>query len=414
MSSFIRTSSSNLGHPKSIRVWGTNEPSTNVTHPKQISKDVTIQHWSFPDGTIPGRLLLDGYNVINSEQAFLYLDGKTSYYGQFPHTINESLIWSDFPLPVVGGSSNHNIQHGWAPNIFSAVDGTNNTHSSNPGLQGALFALWNDWGNNATTPLEIYYQLSRSIPLIAERSWAGARSLQDRPHSSPSSELTRKEFDLAYPVLNAAAPGQNLNQAVKTKAEKGAVIFEYDLGHLPLVKPQGAAIKTGVPSVGPPYAFDFELMVLSGVVAERDAILLSGLDNTLSVQLSPQISNMKNVTLTFTSYGQSYPITFAMPVDRFIRISIHATREYTYADIDSVGGARRGFGLGEHAEYLEKGLGKQEQRMWWTSSLDIWGDHMQTANMSFAAPSASISTDISGVRLGRVSLRLDDSTSYLL
>jgi hexosaminidase len=72
---------------KSIRIWGTNEPSSKLS----ISTNMTIQHWDFPGDSIPVRLMSQGYRVINSEQSFLYLDGKTLDDGQFPTELNASL-----------------------------------------------------------------------------------------------------------------------------------------------------------------------------------------------------------------------------------------------------------------------------------------------------------------------------------
>ncbi|GBE77376.1 glycoside hydrolase [Sparassis crispa] len=77
---------------KSIRIWGTLEPSSTP-----ISHNVTIQHWDFPDEDIPVQLMEKGYYIINSEQCFLYLDGKTSSYGQFPQTLDLTLMFSGAP-----------------------------------------------------------------------------------------------------------------------------------------------------------------------------------------------------------------------------------------------------------------------------------------------------------------------------
>jgi hexosaminidase len=324
---------------KTVRVWGTAEPSLT----KKISRNVTIQHWDFPDASIPVRLMAQGYDVINSEQAFLYLDGKTSDDGQFPQSIDESLIWAGAPG-----------RRGWAPNVFSATDASNNTEHTNPRLRGALFALWNDWGNNATTPLEVYYQLARSVPLVAERAWAGA--------GVRASELARAQFDAAYPALNSAAPGQNLNRVVKPA--HGGVVFEYDLTH----RAPGAVVQTGFPSVGPPYTLSFEVM--DDPAHPGSAVLFSGSDTSLLAG-----------NLTFVSYGQQYSLPIHLPTTRFASVEIHATREATYALVDG-------------------------RRLWWTTEMDIWGEYMARGNMSFAAPAATIGQASSGVRFGKVSLTL--------
>ncbi|KIJ19711.1 glycoside hydrolase family 20 protein [Paxillus involutus ATCC 200175] len=214
---------------KGIRVWGTYEPSNTSS----ISTNVTIQHWDFPDGSIPVSLLSSGHRVINSEQAFLYLDGKIPTEGGFAQTLNLSLLFS--------GASAQGA--GWAPNVFTASDPGNNTAYNNPGLRGAIFALWNDWGPNATTPLETYYQLSQSLAVFAEKTWSGS--------GVRKSELTMEQFEAAYPPLNAHAPGQNLNRAV-TGMKPGDVVYAFEsVPYFPF--------HTGVDSVGPPYTLSFSV-----------------------------------------------------------------------------------------------------------------------------------------------------------
>ena len=96
MSTYIDSKSN-----KTIRIWGTYEPSDTMS----VSTNITIQHWYFPADDIPVQLLSQGYRVINSEQAFLYLDGKTSDDGQFPQQLSAELLFGGAP----GGA-------GWAPN----------------------------------------------------------------------------------------------------------------------------------------------------------------------------------------------------------------------------------------------------------------------------------------------------------
>ncbi|KAI0713179.1 glycoside hydrolase [Cerioporus squamosus] len=310
MSSYISAKSG-----KSIRIWGTNEPSTTMS----VSKDITIQHWDFPGDDIPVQLMSKGYRVINSEQAFLYLDGKTSDGGQFPQELDQDLLWSGAP----GGK-------GWAPNIFSSTDATNNTSADAPNLRGAIFALWNDWGNNATTALEVYYQLARSMAVFGEKAWAGS---DVRPTG-----LTRDQFDAVYPVLNAAAPGQNLNRVVKPK--HGNVVYEYPGTY--------RSLSTGVSSVGPPYTLSFKSYL---------GTLFTGADSKLHV-----------ANLTFEATGQFYALGYVPPQGRYTSVEIRATREYTYAIID----------------------GDEENPRYWHTLMDIWGEYMALGNMSFAAPSSQI------------------------
>ncbi|KAF8579796.1 glycoside hydrolase family 20 protein [Ramaria rubella] len=321
---------------KSIRIWGTHEPSDTLT----VSTNITIQHWDFPDDSIPVQLVQSGYDIINSEQYFLYLDGKTSDSGQFPQELNDTLMWEGAPSGA-----------GWAPNIFSPTDPSNNTAVDDPHVRGAIFALWSDWGNNATTQLEVYYQLARSIAVFAEKTWAG------------DGVLTRDAFESVYGTLNAAAPGQNLNRAVIP--ENGDVVYTYDLrGHtLPITTPY--------PSVGPPYTLTFAVNPHTSTTGT----LFSGPDSTLHVQ-----------NLTFEAGGthQRYALNCTLPVGEWTTVTIHATREYTYAIVD----------------------GKEGTRMFWETTMDIWGEYMAVGNMSFAAPAGRIGGDGFEGEIGRVELRV--------
>ncbi|KAF8551069.1 glycoside hydrolase family 20 protein [Imleria badia] len=347
MSSYIRGTSG-----KSIRIWGTYEPSNMSS----ISTNVTIQHWDFPSASIPLDLLGSGYRVINSEQAFLYLDGKIPAEGGFPQTLNVSLLFSG--ATAEGG--------GWAPNIFTASDPANNTAYNSTGLRGAIFALWNDWGPNATTPLETYYQLSQSLAVFAEKTWAGS--------GIRSSELTKEQFEAAYPPLNARAPGQNLNRAMKNKTP-GDIVFAFkDLPSLPF--------HTGVESVGPPYTLSFSVRPCPSDVRTRrdtmDAKLFKGTDSTLYAS-----------SLTLSSNAEYYPLppAFQLQPDVWTNVTIQATRERTFATIVQEGG---------HSETY-----------WYQTTLNIWGDNLAQANMSFAAPSAIIGSEGFGGDIANVVLRID-------
>ncbi|KAG8215740.1 glycoside hydrolase family 20 protein [Butyriboletus roseoflavus] len=347
MSSYIRGISG-----KSIRAWGTYEPSNTSS----VSTNVTIQHWDFPTASIPLDLLDSGYRVINSEQSFLYLEGKIPAEGGFPQTLNVSLLFS-------GASTESG---GWAPNIFAANDPANNTAYNNTGLRGAIFALWNDWGSNATTPLETYYQLSQSLAVFAEKTWAGS--------GIRSSELTMNEFEAAYPPLNARAPGQNLNRAVKGKSS-GDIVFAFEsLPSLP--------VHTGVESVGPPYTLSFSVRPCA-------ADLQTTADTTNAELFKGKDSSLYASSLTISSNAEYYPLppAFQLKPDVWTNVTIQATRGYTFATVV------QGFG--------------QTETYWYQTTLNIWGDYLTQANMSFAAPSATIGSEGFRGDIANVMLRID-------
>lgn len=317
---------------KATRIWGTNEPSNTSA----VSTNITIHHWNFPGDSIPVRLMDQGYRVINSEQRFLYMVGKYSPW--FPHELNQTLLWGGAP----GGG-------GWAPNIFSPDDETNNTAVDDPLLRGSIMALWNDYGNNASTPLDVYYQVAKSIAAYAEKAWAGSE-VRD-------TALTQAEFEDIYPVLMARAPGQNLNRAV-AGAAPGSTLFEYaTLPNVPTTTPFA--------SVGPPYTLTFTVTADTG-----DGILFSGTDTALHVS---------SLTFQDVASNEFYPLNYTLSPGVPTTVEIQATRDYTVANIGGV-------------SYL------------YETVMGISGSSLRPANISFAAPTNFIGCD--GAFLENVSLVL--------
>ncbi|KAK7461887.1 hypothetical protein VKT23_008320 [Stygiomarasmius scandens] len=332
---------------KTIRIWGTDEPSQTQT----ISTNVTIQHWSFPSGSIPVQLMQQGYSIINSEQGFLYLIGKAWSDGQSHFELDTDTIWTGAPN---GG--------GWAPNIFTGSDASNNTTPDNPLLRGSIMALWNDFGNNATTPLEIYYSLAKSIPVVAEKMWAGADDAL-RP-----TRLTRDDFEAAYPVLNAGAPGQNLNRAVKGLTAP-ATVFEFDnIDEFPM--------QTGLDSVGPPYTLSFSLQVTN---SSGEVPLFTGNDSVLFLD-----SASGSLTFQGPVTNKFYPLGSPVPFDSesFTKVDIHATTMLTTIAIND------------------------GQPLPWETNIGISGDRLRLVNMSFAAPAGVIGSDSLFGEMRNVSLKI--------
>ncbi|OZJ05732.1 hypothetical protein BZG36_01314 [Bifiguratus adelaidae] len=342
---------------KRIRIWGTLEPSKTM----EVSKNITIQHWDFPSDDLPVQLMAKGYHVINSEQAFLYLDGKSPGETSFPQELNQTLMWTGAP----GGA-------GWAPNIFTTNDPSNNSAVDEPFLRGAIMPLWSDWGNNATTRLEVYYSFAKSLATLGLKTWSG----------SGEGTLARDQFEQIYPLLNAVAPCQNLNRVVPSK---GKTVVEYDFGkanrhglpdqsgnhynaqlHNVATSKSFGVFKgtsnsyatTPLNSMGPPYTMSFKVNPASG-----EGTLFSGIDSILLA-----------ADLTWNVTGQLYTLNYSLPINKVTQVEIHATREQTWAYIN----------------------GEKTPRYWYTY-LEIWGDYIQQANMSFAAPIQTIGAGFKGM-----------------
>lgn len=198
-----------------------------------------------------------------------------------------------------------------------------------------------------------------------------------------NTQLSQDQFDGIYETLNAAAPGQNLNRAVVSFPPNNT-LFAYPSVPQPL--------KTSYDSVGPPYTLRFTVKPSSAtqisvplfdgssmLVPFDGGVLFAGGDSKLHVQglAFEDTSTRIRYPLRSTPTGKAY----VLPADVETTVEIHATRTYTYA---LIGG----------------------ERYWWTTEVDVWGEYMKVANMSFAAPVRFIRAEGFAGELGGVELVL--------
>lgn len=161
MSSFMNTTAG-----KRIRIWGTNEPSENLT----ISKDVIIQHWQYGRSD-PVQLQNDGYQIINSEDWWAYMSLKNEHtpilpapYPQF-YSVTRTLNFANRP----GWQ--------WESSLYYPVNTSQQLASDASGNKGAILAAWSDNRPDATTHLEAYYAMREGLPVMAARAWSGRRGV---------------------------------------------------------------------------------------------------------------------------------------------------------------------------------------------------------------------------------------------
>ncbi|KIK60848.1 glycoside hydrolase family 20 protein [Collybiopsis luxurians FD-317 M1] len=319
---------------------------------ENISRNVTVQHWWFLGGSIPVQLMKQAFSIINSNQVLLYLDGKFAENRQFPWALNLTLLWSGAPSGK-----------GWAANIFSANDPMNNTSIDNPLLCRSIMALWNDWGNNVMTSLEIHNQLVQSIAVVGEKMWVGS--------DVQLSSLTQDEFKQIYLILNIATPGQNLNCA--TGLPPGSEVFSFDsILSFPL--------EMKFESVGALYTLSFTVKSPPpSPVSKNNSVLtplFTGLDSILYLE---------SMTLEAPATNLQYDFGFKLVLDVFTSVEIHATINHMYVQLNG-----------------------SVERFHWTSDLSIQGAFFQLVNMSFAALSHVIGQDGFAGELLNVSLKLGD------
>jgi hexosaminidase len=161
MAQFINSTSG-----KRVRIWGTHEPSENLT----ISKDIIFQHWQYGQSD-PVQLQKDGYQLINSEDWWAYMSLKNDHspilpapYPQF-YNVTRTMNFANIP------------DWQWDPSMYNPVNTSQQLESGASGNKGAILAAWSDNGPDATTQLEAYYAMREGIPVMAARAWSGTRGM---------------------------------------------------------------------------------------------------------------------------------------------------------------------------------------------------------------------------------------------
>ncbi|GJJ08838.1 hypothetical protein Clacol_003057 [Clathrus columnatus] len=245
---------------KTIRIWGTNEPSNKTS----VNKNVIIQHWEFFEDD-PFQLIQQGYRVINRAGPILRCSMKR-----------------------VSGMVRMQIQveFGIPPSSTEAT--------------------WNDNGPTASTPLEAFYAIKRGLPITVSAGWQAGSS--SRPN-----HLTEEQYNLGFPILQAFIPGQNLDRRVPSKTPlivsydfsnpgqtKNVILDKSGNGYDGRVVQQGI-IETSLTSKGLNYTVLLQLQILPSLVQEGN--ILTGPDDTFGI-----IQNGEgDLTFAFNSTNITYP-----------------------------------------------------------------------------------------------------------
>ncbi|KAI9694702.1 MAG: hypothetical protein M1822_000318 [Bathelium mastoideum] len=355
---------------KSIRIWGTFPPNYTEGY-INIYKNVSVQHWEYFEDDPYYDYILNGYPVVNSDDAF-YVVNK--YSGSYPQSVNLSRTFHGDP----------NDGHGlWYPYIFNMNNDTDNPSRSNPLVLGEIGALWNDYGPNASVYTEAYYAWREGIPALADKQWGG--------------DLTESEFYPAFSQLHPSIPAQNLDRSISSKSP---TIVQYSispsndsqpstrLAQIPdmsgnrydaetscaftsrgsLAINSSCSFVTPLSSKGRNYTLTLSLLV-NELEDVTNATIISGSDSSL--MLTP------NITL-FAS-GNYYRLNSSLPLGKPLDLTIVGKGNQTFARISGV-----------------EPIGNTSDTQEFLTQIGINGEYFVWAPMAIEAPLKQIGGQASG------------------
>ncbi|KAJ6119161.1 hypothetical protein N7523_003441 [Penicillium sp. IBT 18751x] len=262
-------------HQKSIRIWGTYEPSKS----RSIDRNITIQHWQYGQSD-PVRLSQTGYHIINSEDWWAYLSLKNDHVpitpAPYPQFFNNSRVLN---FADVEGWQ-------WTPQLFNPVNKTEQPDSK--AVRGAIMAAWNDNGPDATTQLEAYYAIRNGIPVVGSRAWSGTRG--------PRLSVSTLNDSIAR--LTTHAIGQNLNRQIfRESAHPLDPVFSWSKPH---AEPSRQGYPIGLGSKGMNYTLRLDV---------TGPFTIDSTDTTLSLS--------EDGHLIFIADGWPYPLRSVAETDGF-------------------------------------------------------------------------------------------------
>ena len=137
--SFIRSQG------KRVRMWGGLKTAGNSNG---VDRDIVVNLW-YPGYHDPLEAVKDGYNLINTQDGYLYIVPFAGYYYQFLDT--------------------KSLYETWKPTVFDQEKLPDN----DPHVLGGMFAVWNDKASYPYTFEDVHELVKPAMPTLGEILWAG-------------------------------------------------------------------------------------------------------------------------------------------------------------------------------------------------------------------------------------------------
>ncbi|OJJ44225.1 hypothetical protein ASPZODRAFT_144799 [Penicilliopsis zonata CBS 506.65] len=337
MNDYIRTESG-----KNMRIWGTFTPEEGAN----VSTEVSIQHWEFFEDNPYWDYIMNGYEVLNSDDAFYIVDGWS---GSYPQILNKTRVFYGAPD---GGP--------YAPNIFDTSNATNNPPRDNPFVLGHVAATWNDYGPNSSAVLNAYYGWRDVLPALGDKQWGG--------------NLLEDEYDSIFETLHAVIPGQNLDRWIASESKDTILSYQFSSGKTDVVKDEsgngydgllhgctvtnsvlnladGCYVETPLGSKGRNYTLSFSVKPTS----TTPGTLFSGPDSAL-LNGNGTISNV-----TLVTGGNPYSLNYSLPLNTWTDVQLIGRGNQTFLGVSSPSN-----GTVSTMEFLAR-LGDDGTLLVWTS-----------------------------------------------
>lgn len=271
---------------KQPRMWGGLKWLAGKTPVK--SKGVIVNAWS-ADWVDPVQSLKDGYELINTCDGFLYIVPGAGYYQDF---LNTEWIYNNWSVTKLSSD------------ITLTKD--------EPGLSGAMFAVWNDHCGNGISQKDVHLRTMPALQTLAQKMWNDAGKPADY---AAFNKLCKGMIE---------APGLNLSGRVNGKTD---VVLKYDLvkpkakdlsgNEFNVKKRKDNVIETQVYEVGYPYSVQFDLNLSSN--NNKDVVLFGN-------DYAKVYANWNGTgKIAFSREGYTFNFDTVIPANEWVNLRIDGT-----------------------------------------------------------------------------------------
>lgn len=268
---------------KQPRMWGGLKWLPGKTPVK--SKGVIVNAWSI-DWVDPIVSLKDGYELINTCDTYLYIVPGAGYYQDF---LNTEWIYKNWSVAKI----NREVT----------------LPKDQPGLTGAMFAVWNDHCGNGISQKDVHLRTMPALQTLAQKMWNDG----GKPAEFADFEQIRKRM--------IEAPGVNLAGKIESKSD---VALKYDVispkskdlseNGFNIKKRRDGIIETPIYEVGYPYSVEFDLNLSAD--SPKDAILFA--NDYVKVHANWNGTGK----IAFSREGYTFTFESAIPTNEWVKIGI--------------------------------------------------------------------------------------------